>query len=391
MLNCKITDIKLMMLHDADTPPWNLIRVDTDQGVWGLGEAYWGYGYREVIEKYLKPLLIGENPLDVDRLYTKMSFQLGGAHALSGLVVSVMSGIEIALWDLAGKLTGLPVYRLLGGKFRDKIRLYRTGSPTHMESLECWKEYAGMLREQGYTAIKTIDVEGLPLRYDPAFCEPGHEKLNRRLTALDQKRAEQIMRNIRLAFGEDYDVAVHCHWALDLRDSLELVKRMAPYRPIWLEDPLPVQFSSAWVDLTRASDVPICMGENLYTKHEFRPVIEERGCDIVQPDIPKAGGLLETKRIADMADTHLMQVCAHNASSSVGYIASAHVACTIRGFYMMERAGYDWPWLADLINYDHPLFEDGYIRVPDGPGLGITLNGEVAKQHLAKGEEYWGD
>ena len=391
MVSVRITDIKLMVLKDPDTPPWNLIRVDTDQGIWGLGEAYWGWGLRPVIDQQLKPLLVGEDPLDVDRLYTKMAFHGGGAHALSGLVVSAMSGIEIALWDLAGKLTGLPVYRLLGGKFRDRVRLYRTGLPADILSLDCCREYAAKTRQEGWTAIKTMDVEGLGLRYDPQYQEPGHERLSRRLTALDLKRAEKAMQNLRLAFGEDFDIAVHCHWAFDLRDGLELARRLADYRPIWLEDPLPPQFSPAWVHLRSASPVPICTGENLYTRHEFRPFIEEHGTDIVQIDIPKSGGLLETKRIADMADTHYMSICAHNASSIVGYIASAHVASTIRGFYLMERAGGDWPWLEDLVVHDRPLIQDGYIRVPEGPGLGIELNPEAVQEHLAPGECYWGN
>lgn len=391
MADAKITDIKLMVLRDPDTPSWNLVRVDTDQGVWGLGEAYWGWGLRPIIEHQLKPLLIGENPLDVDRLYTKMTHQWAGGHSLSGLVVTAITGVEIALWDLAGKLTGLPVYRLLGGKFRDRVRMYRTGMPDDILSLASCQEYAARIREQGWTAIKTADVESLGLRYDPQYKEVGHERMSRRLTALDLKRAEKAMENLRIAFGEDFDIAVHCHWAFDLRDAIELAKRMAPYRPIWLEDPLPPQFSPAWVRLTEVSEVPICTGENLYTRHEFRPFIAQHGLDIVHIDIPKSGGLLEAKRIADMADVHYIPTCAHNASSIVGYVASAHCAVTIRDFGMMERGGYDWPWFEDLVIHDKPIFQNGYIHLPEGPGLGLTLNPDVVKAHLAPGEQYWGD
>ena len=372
MADAKITDIKLMVLRDPDTPPWNLVRVDTDQGVWGLGEAYWGWGLRPIIEHQLKPLLIGENPLDVDRLYTKMTHQWAGGHSLSGLVVTAITGVEIALWDLAGKLTGLPVYRLLGGKFRDRVRMYRTGMPDDILSLASCQEYAARIREQGWTAIKTADVESLGLRYDPQYKEVGHERMSRRLTALDLKRAEKAMENLRIAFGEDFDIAVHCHWAFDLRDAIELAKCMAPYRPIWLEDPLPPQFSPAWVRLTEVSEVPICTGENLYTRHEFRPFIEQHGLD-------------------DMADVHYIPTCAHNASSIVGYVASAHCAVTIRDFGMMERGGYDWPWFEDLVIHDKPIFQNGYIHLPEGPGLGLTLNPDVVKAHLAPGEQYWGD
>lgn len=389
MAEAKITDIKLMIVQDQGTPPWNLIRVETDQGVWGLGEAYWGWGLRGIIDGFLKQQLLGENPLDVERLYTKMAFNLGGLHNEGGAVVAAMSGIEIALWDLAGKLTGLPVYRLLGGKFRDRVRMYRTGNPPDGLSLESCKEYASKLLSQGWTAIKSIDVDSLAQRYDPQYKEAGHEPFTRHLTTLDLKRTTQFLENLRLAFGEDFDIAVHCHWSLDLRDAITLAQIIAPYRPIWLEDPLPVSFSPAWVRLTEVSPVPICTGENLYTKHEFRPFIEQHGVDIVQPDIPKVGGLLETRRIADMADTHYMLVCAHNPASIVGTIASAHVAATIRGFGMLERAGEDLDWYEDLVFHNEPFIQGGYVRVPDGPGLGIELNPEVVRAHLAAGERYW--
>jgi len=388
----RITDIKLMRLDPYQSiGTWNFVRVETNEGVWGLGEAYWGPGLRPVIDELLKPYLVGENPLDVDRLCTTIHSRLAGAHTQNGLVMAAMSGIEIALWDLAGKLTGLPVYRLLGGRFRDRVRLYLTGTPDHAEALSACKEYAQQVKAaQGWTAIKTIDVDSMWQRYDPECQEPGHEPLGRTLTLKDLRLAEQIMDNMRQAFGEDYDIAVHCHWALDLRDAQLLSERMAPYRPLWLEDPLPVAFSPAWVRLTETSRVPICMGENLYGKHEFRPFIEEHGTDIVQVDVPKSGGLLETKRIADMADTHYMKVSIHNPASVVGTIASVQVACTIRNFCMIERAGTQFSWWEDLIVHNGPIIQNGYIAVPEGPGLGIELNPDVVKRVLAPGERYWG-
>ena len=396
MADPKITDVRLMRIdpYKGSGPNpgyWNLIRVDTDQGLWGLGEAYWGPGLRSPIEELLKPLLLGDNPLDVDRLFTTMQRRLGGAHALNGLVMAAISGIEIALWDLAGKLTGLPAYRLLGGKFRDRVRLYRVGTPPGAEDLSVCEEYAAELAEPGYTAIKTIDADSLWQRYDPECREPGHEPMGRNMTPGDLKLAEQIMSNMRRAFGDDCGIAVHCHWALDLRDALALAECTAPYRPMWLEDPLPVAFGPEWVHLTRASPVPICMGENLYGKHEFRPFVEERGTDIVQVDVPKSGGLLETKRIADMADTHYMQIAAHNPASPVGTMATVQVAAAIRGFTMMEMGWDSKPWWQDLILHDGPLVQDGHIAVPEGPGLGIELNPDEVQKRLADGDEYWGE
>ena len=394
MENTRITDIKLMQLAPYDNDNvgvWNLVRVETDQGIWGLGESYWGPGLRPVIEQLLKPILVGENPLDIDRLFSTMYMRWAGTHTQNGLVMAAMSGIEIALWDLAGKLSGLPTYRLLGGKFRDRVRLYRTGTPAHADESSACAEYAAKIKEEGWTAIKTIDADTLWERYDPEFKQHGHEPLARTLTNADLKLAEKIVANMRLAFGDDFDIAVHCHWALDLRDALRLAERIAPYQPMWLEDPLPVAFSPAWVRLTQLSQVPICTGENLYGKHEFRPFIEEGGTDIAHIDVPKSGGLLETRRIADMADTHYMKVSMHCAGSIVGLVASAQVAAAIRGFGLLERAGEDFPWYERMVHSPEPLLDDGFLRLPTGPGLGIELNREVVEDLLADGESYWGD
>jgi L-alanine-DL-glutamate epimerase-like enolase superfamily enzyme len=386
MAQIKLTDIKLMRLkHSDNLGAWNLIRVDTDQGVWGLGEAYWGPGLRIVIDELIKPRLIGDNPLDIDRLVTTIRDPMGGINTQNGLVMTALSGIEIALWDLAGKLAGLPIYRFFGGKFRDQVRLYRTGAPEHPEDFSACEEYAARIKDaEGWTAIKAVGVA-------PHSPPHEYERLGRTLTLEDLRRIETVMKNMRRAFGEDYDIAVHCHWSLDLRDAQRLAERMAPYHPVWLEDPLPVPFSPAWVRLTETSSVPICMGENLYGKHEFRPFIEEHGTDIVHIDIPKAGGLLETRRIADMADTHYMKTAAHNPASVVGTIASVQVAATIRNFSMLERAGADYPWWEDLILHDEPIIRNGHIAVPEKPGLGIELNPDVVQRLLAEGEVYWGE
>ena len=392
MEHVRITDIRLMRLnHNNSIGYWNLIRVDTNEGVWGLGEAYWGPGIKDILEETLKPFLVGKNPMDIDYLFTYLRDKYAGIHTQNGLYMSALSGIEIALWDLAGKLAGLPVYRLLGGKFRDRVRLYRTCLPAHADELSSCRECAAELKdEQGWSAIKTIDVDSMWERYDPNCLEHGHEKTGRSLSTKDLKLAEKIMANMREAFGDDFDIAVHCHWALDLRDAQRLSERMAPYNPVWLEDPLPVPFSPAWVRLTETSKVAICTCENLYGKYEFRPFIEEHGADIVHIDVPKSGGLLETKRIADMADTHYMKVAFHNPSSVVGTIASAHVAASIRNFSMIERAGYDYPWWEDVVVHDGPIIKDGYIAVSPKPGLGIELNPDVICPLLQDGDAYWG-
>ena len=267
--------------------------------------------------------------------------------------------------------------------------MYRTGTPEGAHEKSVCEEYAAKIRAEGWTAVKTVDADSLYERYDPQFKLPGHQPLSRALVPEDFRLADRMTANMRAAFGDQFDIAVHCHWACSLRDARRLAEVIAPYRPIWLEDPLPPAWSPAWRILTEHSPVPICMGENLYSRHEFRPFIEEHGTDVVHVDVPKSGGLLEAKRIADHADLHYLSTSFHNAGSVVATVASAHVAASIREFGMIERAGYDLPWWEDLVEHDRPIIEGGYIRVPDGPGLGVRLNEDVARSHLAPGETWW--
>ena len=400
MDDIRVIDIRLLRisLSAQQTGGWWLVRVDTDQGVWGLGETYPGPGQRQIVDELLKPKLVGENPLDVARCIAKMLHMASGADVWSGLARSAIGGIEMALWDLAGKVAGLPVYRLLGGKFRDEIRMYRTGAcfPASrngmpldpLDRAQCL-DWATEIKSQGWTAMKAAGI-GHTIGLDPERAEPGHEALLTHLSALDLARVDRAMSNYREALGDNIDIAYHCHGELNLEDSLKLARCIAPYNPVWLEDPMPIYFSPAWVELTRASPVPICTGEDLYSKHEFRPFIENHGLNVAHPDVPKAGGLLETTRIAEMADTHYLSTSLHNARSAVGTMAAVHVAATIRDFGMLERPGYDHlPWYDDLIIHDGPLIQNGHMRVPDTPGLGVELNEDEVKARLCPGEDYW--
>jgi len=388
----KITNVRLMLVepYGQGRGYWNLIRIDTDAGVWGLGEAYFGPGLRPVIAELLAPRLIGENPLDVCRLYSKMWWDMEGIHSHTGMVMSAISGIEVALWDLAGKITGLPVYRLLGGKYRDRVRMYLTGGGPRdpLDYAQC-EEAAARIKAEGWTACKIIGGS-LAVRQldDPQMRKPGHEAQQCTLTQRDLVVLDRVMANMRRAFGDDFELAVHCHWDMKLRDALNVAHVVAPYKPMWLEDPMNVPFSPAWVKLTAASPVSICTGENLYSRHEFRPFIEQHGLDIVHIDIPKVAPV-EAKRIADMAETHYLSVSFHNATSIIGTVAAAHTACTIRDFGMIERPGHTIPFYNDIVVQEQPIIHDGYIHVPKGPGLGLTLNKEAIVRHLAAGESYW--
>ncbi|HVA00998.1 MAG TPA: mandelate racemase/muconate lactonizing enzyme family protein [Terriglobia bacterium] len=389
----KITDVKVMVVQG--TAPWNMVKIETDGGVTGIGEAYWGRGVKDVILGYLRSLAVGEDPLNIEPLYSKMVLSTSGAGSLAGVTVTAISGVEIALWDLAGKLLGVPVYTLLGGKYRDGVRAYWTGQPEDILSPASCREFASMVKNSplGITAVK-------PAFYSiPALPTPWHPSSDHLYgiptTHLTRQALSQITRgyeNLRAALGEEIDIAVHCHWEYDLIDALELARAVAPIKPMWLEDPMPPAYSESWSKLTQESPVPILTGENLYKREGFAPFILNQGCHMVQIDIPKAGGLLESKKIADMAALYYLPICSHNASSPVGTIASAHAAASMRDFRAQEFSpGTLKPEEYEkAVIYDGPVIQDGKWRILDKPGLGVELNEDYVRAHLLPGEEWWG-
>jgi len=404
----KITDLKAVVMG---RPGGNtLVRIDTDAGITGYGEAYWGFGVKEIMIGYLRDIVIGSDPLDIEPLYTKMIIRTGGAGAIAGATVTAISGVEIALWDLAGKLLGQPVCKLLGGQYRTGVRVYSTNSPQNFLDPASCREWAAQIKEHpfGFNAVKTDIVRhGYPKEelYDTLL--ENARGYNRQLTNNDLDNNAKGFANVREALGPDFGIAVHTHWELDWNDALNLARAVAPMRPMWIEDALSPEFCDSWVKLTEESPVPILTGENLYTRRGFAPFIIHQGCHIVQIDIPKAGGLLEAKKIADLADIFDMSVCSHNASGPLGAIASAHAAAAMRDFKGHELSvgrfdakSSDLPWghiegdpvkgWANLVIHDGPLVKDGRILIPDKPGLGVEPNPDYLRGHLAPGETWWG-
>lgn len=385
----RITDVKCMIVRG--TWDWNLIKVETDAGIHGIGEAYWGWGVKDLVLNKLRPIVIGEDPLNVDKLYTKMLMESAGAGAIAGVTVTAASGIEIALWDLAGRLLDTPSCNLLGGRFRDRVRFYRTMPAVDKpEDPQAWREQVRQAKAEkfGWTAFK-FQGDGIPPRADPDYKEPGHDRYTRGLTLKDLRRIGKAMEIVREELGPDVDFGIEAHWKYDVRDAIEMARVIAPVKPMWLEDPVPPGNPEVMARVTQAVDVPICTGENLYTRDGFRRLIEIQGCDIVHLDIPKSGGLLESKRIHDLADNYYIATAAHNPASPVGTIASCHAAASMRDFRVHELARYI-DWWQDLVIRDGPMFTDGYLTIQDKPGYGIEINPDVAKAHLAPGETWWG-
>lgn len=371
----KIADVKTAVIRGNFE--WILVRVYTNDGIIGLGEAYWGAGVKDIIHN-MKSMLLGQNPMNVDVLHQRMMRGMSGAGSIAGATVTAISGVELALWDIAGKALDTPVYNLLGGKYRDKIRIYADcgGSPDPEACVEKAKEVKAM----GYTALK-FDTHVLPfIQRDP---------YNRCLSVKDIHHIAETVGAIRGAVDDDTDLCLDCHWQYSTKDAIRLARALEEYDLLWLEDPIPPENVDALAKVTRSTKTPICTGENLYTKHGFRELIQKQATDIVAPDVPKVGGLLESKRIADMADTYYIPMAPHNVSGPIGTMAAAHVCASIPNFLVMEFHSLEVPWWNDLARGEGPIIKDGYIAIPDKPGIGIELNEEVAIQHLKEGETFF--
>jgi D-xylonate dehydratase len=371
--DAEITDVQTTMVDG--NYPWILIRVYTDAGVVGTGESYWGGGDTAIVER-MAPFLVGENPLDIDRLYEHLIQKMSGEGSISGKVISAISGIEIALHDVAGKLLGIPAYQLLGGKYRDEVRVYcDCHAGNEAEPASNAAEAERVVDELGYDAIK-FDLD-VPSGYEK-------DRANRHLSAREIAHKVDIVAAVTERVGDRADVAFDCHWSYTADGAKRLANALEEHDLWWLEDPIPPENHDVQCDVTQSTTTPIATGENVYRTHGNRRLIEERALDIIAPDIPRVGGLREGMKIANMADNYYIPVAMHNVSSPVGTMASAQLGAAIPNVLAVEYHSYQLGWWGDLI--EESLIEDGRLSVPDEPGLGLTLDLDAVGDHLVAGE-----
>jgi len=369
----EITDVQTTMV-DGNFP-WTLVRVYTDAGVVGTGESYWGAGVPELIER-MKPFVIGENPLDIDRLFEHLVQKMSGEGSVEGVTVTAISGIEVALHDLAGKVLDVPAYQLLGGKYRDDVRVYcdcHTEAEADPEA--CADEAERVVEDLGYDALKfDLDVPS------------GHEKdrANRHLRPGEIRHKAEIVERVTERVKDRADVAFDCHWTFSGGSAKRLGSELEEYDVWWLEDPVPPENLDVQEEVTKSTTTPIAVGENRYRVTEERRLIENQAVDIVAPDLPKVGGMRETQKIADAANQYYIPVAMHNVSSPIATMASAHVGAAIPNSLAVEFHSYELDWWSDLVEED--VIEDGSITVPEKPGLGLTLDMDAVEAHMVEGE-----
>lgn len=379
----KIRDVKTMVFQGPDRN-YTLVKIETDAGLHGIGEGYGspGVGVKEGVHE-LKKAIIGKDPLEIDAIYTGLDTRTdGSAHAL----MRAASGIEMALWDTAGKILGVPASTLLGGRFRNKVRLYDHAAPRNLWDKASCREWAQrvMADKSGFTCHK------FGLRHTDPASDFGRDLKNRLLSSKELRLVRQGFENCREALGWEHDIMCHCHWEYDLRTAIQYAEAVEPIRPTWLEDAMPVAYSDSWPKLAAASRVPICTGENWMRRADALPFVLHRGCDILHVDLRNMGGFLESKRLADLADLFALPMANHNTGSLVNTMATVQWASSIRDYLACETIIGQGGWMDEVLLHDGPIVRNSFVEVPNKPGLGIELNPDVIKAHLVPGETWWG-
>jgi L-alanine-DL-glutamate epimerase-like enolase superfamily enzyme len=407
----RITDMRVAEIIGAPFAT-SLLKIYTNQGIVGLGEVR--DGGSKVSALMLKSRLLGENPCDVDRLFRRI--KQFGAHGRQG---GGVSAVEIALWDIAGKAYGVPIYQMLGGKFRDRVRMYcdtDASVPSGAETGKRLKERIAL----GYTFLK-MDLGLAQIMHVPgAVGSPtgvldGFRKDSSRIPAktLDERilrnasydvhnvrhpftglhftemgldLLERYIAEVRAEIGDEIPLAIDHLGHISLNDGIRLARRIEKYNPAWLEDVVPWQYTSQYERLATSTSVPICTGEDIYLKEDFMPLLRS-GISVIHPDLLTSGGILETKKIGDAAEDHGVAMAIHMAESPVAAMAAAHVAVATENFMALEQHAVDIPWWDDIaMGLPKPIVRDGFIEVPDRPGLGIDdIDDEVIRQHLQPG------
>jgi len=398
----RITDLRVATIVGAPMR-CPLLKISTNQGLEGYGEVRDGASARYAL--MLKSRILGENPCEVDRLFRKI--KPFGGHGRQG---GGVSGIEVALWDLAGKAYGVPVYQMLGGKFRERVRVY---CDTDVRGNNTGALMGQALQERmarGFTFLK-MDVGIQLLRDVPgALCGPAdliealmppagveipaqrrrraqnlmHPFTGIQVTERGLDALEQYVAQVRAVIGPEIPLAADHFGHIGVEDCIKVAQRLDPYHLAWYEDMVPWQYTEQYVRLASACTTPICTGEDIYLKEGFLPLLESGGVGVSHPDILTAGGILETKKIGDLAQEYGVAMAVHMAESPVACLAAVHMAAASENLLALENHSVDIPWWDQLIiGLPHPLVQGGFIAVPDGPGLGIeALNDEVIGAHL---------
>ncbi|RNI37827.1 mandelate racemase/muconate lactonizing enzyme family protein [Hanamia caeni] len=394
----KITDLRYALTTVLGGTA--IIRIDTNQGIYGLGEVRDGADPRYAL--MLKSRILGLNPCNVEMIF-KIIKQFGGPARQAGGVC----GVEMALWDLCGKAYNVPAWQLLGGRYRDKIRLY-ADTPESNSPEEQLKLVKFRIEEQGYTWLK-MDVGINEIAKIPgtlvnqkfwqnngnlnqwsgdymSLANARHPFTQIQITDKGLDEMAKLVDHVRGMVGYDIPLSSDHYGHFDLNNGIRLGKALEKYRLAWMEDIVPWDYPEQWKTITEALETPTITGEDIYLLKDFRPLIDIHATDIVHPDLASSGGLLETKRIGDYAEEHGIAMAMHQAGTPVSFMANVHCAAATQNFLALEHHSIDLPWWEGLVKTTdgRQLITKGFANLPlTAPGLGIELNEEEVKKHLS--------
>ncbi len=398
--NSAPSDLRITDLRVAYTTKAPVIKIYTNQGIYGLGEVRDAGSPKYAL--FLKSRLLGKNPCNVEQIF-KLIRQFGGNGRLGGGV----SGVEMALWDLAGKAYGVPVYQMLGGRYRDKIRIY-ADTPSSPDP-EVYAERMKSRMAKGFTFLKmdfgiqlVKDIPGaltgtgvwdLSKQWteDPGkYGMTKHPFTRVQITDLGLEKMTEYVDIVRQLVGYEIPLAADHFGHFDLNTAIQLGEAVEKYRLAWLEDLVPWMYTDQWRQITLAIDTPTLTGEDIYLRKGFKALIDNKAVDMIHPDLATAGGILETKRIGDYAEENGIAMAMHFAGTPISFAANLHCAAATENFVALEHHDVDNPWWEDLVTeIDKPILDHGYAKVPEKPGLGVDLNEDVIKEHMKKGEKYF--
>ena len=389
----KITDLRIATVLKPSPSPCTIVRLDTNQGVYGLGEVRDGASATYAL--ILKSRVVGQNPLNITQIFNRIK-QFGGHSRQAGGVVA----IEEALWDIAGKVYGVPIYQMLGGKFRDKIRIY--GDTVESKDPKIYAQRMKERKEQmGLTWLKmdlgiemVADIPNTVTR--PAdmsrwerFGVP-HMFTGMEVTDKGIEKLCEYVAAIREAVGYEIPLSMDHLGHLGVNSIIRLARAYEKYNLEWLEDVIPWQYTELLKHITDNSPVPILTGEDIYLKEGFIELCSKGAVRKIHPDISTSGGILETHKIGDRAMEYGVPMAMHYAGLPIGALASVHCAAATENFLVCENHDFEVPFWQDFVEgIDKPIINKGYIAVPDKPGLGITLNEDMVRKHLAPGTGYF--
>lgn len=357
---------------------WTLVKVETDHGLYGWGEATnWpGSPLIEAACIHAGERIIGLDARQIDFIWSKLYKDLNWL-GQAGPVMSAISAIDMALWDIQGKALGAPIYQLLGGKYREKLLLYANYWFTKGDhSAKAYATQAKQVVQAGFTALKFDPFAHINYLYGEDLAP------DLALSPQQKSRAVEITLAVQKAVGNEVQLAIETHAMLNAPTAVEMGLRLrdAGINCMWYEEPAPPETPDAIADIRKRIGLPIAVGERLHSRYMFRPILEKQAADILMPDITRCGGISEMKKIATLAETFNIPVAPHNPNGPLSTISAAHVMASVPNFFRLEYMYHDVPWRDKVLSHPMPI-ENGYFIVPDRPGLGFDIDENELSKH----------